>query len=93
VLVGAPSLGPWLIVAFAVFVVALLPVLGLTPFNVQMISTVTDRYLYLAMLAPALAVAFLMREPCSRGRVACIFATVVSSPSASAATSAPALAR
>jgi tetratricopeptide (TPR) repeat protein len=48
----------WLWIGFAVFVAALLPVLGLTPFDVQMISTVTDRYLYLAMLGPALVVAF-----------------------------------
>jgi cytochrome c-type biogenesis protein CcmH/NrfG len=49
---------PWLPIAFGVFIAALLPVLGLTPFDVQMISTVTDRYLYLAMLAPAMVLAF-----------------------------------
>lgn len=48
---------PRMSIGLAVFVVALLPVLGLTPFDVQMISTVTDRYLYLAMLAVALVLA------------------------------------
>jgi Flp pilus assembly protein TadD len=49
---------PWLWIGLAVFVAALLPVLGLTPFDVQMISTVTDRYLYLAMIGPAMVAAF-----------------------------------
>jgi len=40
------------------FVVALLPTLGLVPFDYQRYSTAADRYLYLAMLAPAAAVAF-----------------------------------
>ncbi len=44
----------------AVFVAALLPVLGLVPFHFQDISTVADRYLYLAMLGPALALALLL---------------------------------
>ena len=64
---------PWLLVGFAVFVAGLLPVLGLTPFDVQMISTVTDRYLYLAMIGPALIAAFAMRNatvPALRGAVA-----------------------
>lgn len=41
----------------ALFVVPLLPVLGLVPFSFQAISTVADRYAYLAMLGPAAAVA------------------------------------
>lgn len=44
-------------VAAGIFVLALLPVLGLIPFSHQDISTVADRYAYLAMLGPALAVA------------------------------------
>jgi hypothetical protein len=58
---------PWLGIAFAFFLLALLPVLGLTPFDVQMISTVTDRYLYLAMVAPAMALAFVLARIQTRG--------------------------
>lgn len=48
---------PWLGVAGLIFVAALLPVLGFTPFDFQYYSTVADHYLYLAMLGPALALA------------------------------------
>ncbi len=41
----------------ALFVIPLLPVLGFTDFAYQNNSTVADRYMYLAMLGPALAVA------------------------------------
>lgn len=37
--------------------IGVLPTLGLIPFNFQVVSTVSDRYLYLAMLGPALALA------------------------------------
>ncbi len=50
----------WLLVAAGVFTVGLLPVLGLTPFGFQDYSTVADRYLYLSMLGPALALAWLL---------------------------------
>jgi tetratricopeptide (TPR) repeat protein len=40
----------------AVFVIAIGPVLGLTPFQFQFTSTVADHYLYLAMFGPAVAV-------------------------------------
>jgi tetratricopeptide (TPR) repeat protein len=40
------------------FVVALLPLLGLVPFDFQSYSTVADHYLYLAMLGPALLLAW-----------------------------------
>jgi tetratricopeptide (TPR) repeat protein len=40
-----------------IFVMALVPVLGLTPFDFQQYSTVADRYAYLAMLGAALIVA------------------------------------
>ncbi|MBX9787627.1 MAG: tetratricopeptide repeat protein [Pirellulales bacterium] len=46
----------WLTTA-VVFVAGTLPVLGLMPFAYQNISTVADRYVYLAMLGPALALA------------------------------------
>lgn len=45
--------------AFAVFLLALAPVLGFVTFYFQEFSTVADRYLYLAMLGPALLLAYL----------------------------------
>lgn len=48
------------VTAFAVFVAGLLPSLGLVPFTFQYYSTVADRYAYLAMLGPAIAVAALI---------------------------------
>jgi tetratricopeptide (TPR) repeat protein len=45
----------WLAAA-AVFLAALLPVLGLVHFGYQVYSTVADRYVYAAMLGPAMAV-------------------------------------
>lgn len=48
----------------AVAVAALLPVLGLVPFEFQNFSTVTDHYAYLAMLGPAILLAvFLSQRP------------------------------
>jgi Flp pilus assembly protein TadD len=44
----------------AIFAVALLPTLGLLDFGFQAYSTVADRYLYLALFGPALAVASLL---------------------------------
>jgi Flp pilus assembly protein TadD len=49
---------PWIAVGAAIFVAALAPVLGLLPFTFQTYSTVADHYLYLAMLGPALVLAF-----------------------------------
>ncbi len=40
------------------FVIALLPVLGLTPFAYQALSTVADRYIYLPIFGVALVVAW-----------------------------------
>lgn len=37
--------------------IGVLPTLGLIPFNFQVVSTVSDRYLYLGMLGPGLALA------------------------------------
>ena len=54
----------WLAACVLVLAAALLPTLGLVPFDYQRYSTVADRYLYLAMLAPALALAWLLsRHP------------------------------
>ncbi|MCA9006566.1 MAG: tetratricopeptide repeat protein [Planctomycetaceae bacterium] len=50
----------WLTIA-GIFIAGLLPVLGLIPFAYQFVSNVADRYVYLSMLAPALAVAWLLR--------------------------------
>lgn len=38
-----------------------LPTLGLIPFNFQVVSTVSDRYLYLGMLGPALALSLFVQ--------------------------------
>lgn len=46
--------------AAAWFVLAVLPVLGLVPFRYQMYSTVADRYVYLALVGPALALGALV---------------------------------
>lgn len=43
-----------------IFVAALVPVLGLIPFGYQDISTVADRYCYLALLGPAFALAWIL---------------------------------
>ena len=43
----------------ALFIAGVLPVLGLVSFSYQEVSTVADRYLYLSMLGPALAIALL----------------------------------
>lgn len=51
---------PNLVAASLFSVVMLLPVLGLVPFIYQQFSTVSDRYMYLAMFGPALAVATLL---------------------------------
>lgn len=53
---GISSLRTWR-VPLALFVVPLLPVLGMVPFSFEAISVVADRYAYLAMLGPAAAVA------------------------------------
>ncbi|MFW6158934.1 MAG: tetratricopeptide repeat protein [Planctomycetota bacterium] len=53
---------PWVLAAAGVFVAGLAPVLGLVPFQFQTFSTVADRYVYLSMLGPALAMAWLVRS-------------------------------
>jgi tetratricopeptide (TPR) repeat protein len=54
--------------------IGVLPTLGLIPFNFQVVSTVSDRYLYLGMIGPALALAlFLLRgNMVIRGSVAAL---------------------
>jgi tetratricopeptide (TPR) repeat protein len=47
---------PWFVVAYGVFLLGLLPVLGLRTFAFQTFSTVTDHYLSLSMLGVAIGV-------------------------------------
>lgn len=69
---------PWVPVCAAVFVAGLLPVLGLIPIPFQEFSTVADRYLYLAMLGPALALAWLLARHQGRAiRTLCVAALVL----------------
>lgn len=49
---------PWFAAAFVMFVAAALPVLGLLQFGYERYSIVADRYVYMAMLGPAIALAF-----------------------------------
>lgn len=51
---------PWLLMSFGVFIAGLLPSIGIVPFDFQHYSTVADRYAYIAMLGPAMAVMFLI---------------------------------
>jgi tetratricopeptide (TPR) repeat protein len=53
----------WLVTTVAVLVAGFLPVLGLVPFAFQAYSTVADRYMYIAMLGPALALAWVLGQP------------------------------
>ena len=58
------------LVPFLIFVAALLPTLGLAPFNFQVVSTVADRYAYLSLLGPALALSLIVaRRPKFQGAV------------------------
>ncbi len=66
---------PLLLISLALFVVGILPVSGLIPFGFQKISTVADRYLYLSILGPALAVAWLLSE--WRGRLVTVMCVLV----------------
>ena len=54
------------LVPFAVFAAALLPTLGLVPFNFQVVSTVADRYAYFALIGPALALAMVVTQNSQR---------------------------
>lgn len=65
---------PWQIAALGVLVAAVLPVLGFVRFAFQQYSTVADHYLYVAMLGPAIAFAFVLN---GRGRRAFALAAFV----------------
>lgn len=49
---------PWLWTGYALMSLGVAPVLGLVPFRFQYYSTVADHYMYLAMLGPALVLAW-----------------------------------
>jgi tetratricopeptide (TPR) repeat protein len=66
---------PWLLAAVGVYWAAVLPVLGLVPFDFQDFSTVADHYLYLAMLGPAIAVGFWLAG--SRSRLLTLFCVAI----------------
>ncbi|MGO8670346.1 MAG: tetratricopeptide repeat protein [Capsulimonadaceae bacterium] len=51
---------PLLLAAYAIFLAALLPTVGLVPNHYQFHSTVADRYMYVAMLGPAVAMSWLL---------------------------------
>jgi tetratricopeptide (TPR) repeat protein len=53
---------PLLATAIAIFLIALLPNSGIVSFDAQYMSTVTDRYIYLAMLGPSLAIAVILAK-------------------------------
>ncbi|MGO8671661.1 MAG: tetratricopeptide repeat protein [Capsulimonadaceae bacterium] len=53
---------PWLCGAAWFSLILVLPVLGFVPFSYQRFSTVADRYVYMAMLGPALALALALAE-------------------------------
>lgn len=55
--VGTRGRSRWALPALLWFMLALLPVLGLLPFDFQQYSTVADHYAYLAMFGPALVLA------------------------------------
>jgi hypothetical protein len=65
----------WLAAAALLFVAGVLPVLGLTTFLYQQFSTVADRFVYLSMLGPALAVAAILARRWDRATVT--FAAIV----------------
>lgn len=66
---------PWLLAAVGIFISLILPVSGLVPFPFQIVSTVTDHYLYLAMLGPALAAGWAVS--CYRRKAVLIVAALV----------------
>ena len=49
---------PWLWCGAALFVLGVLPMLGLVPFDFQSFSTVADRYVYLSLFGAAIVVCF-----------------------------------
>ncbi|HEY3332789.1 MAG TPA: tetratricopeptide repeat protein [Capsulimonadaceae bacterium] len=73
---------PWLALSGLVMVAGLLPVLGLVPFVFQTTSTVADRYMYLAMIGPAIILAILTSKMSQRTMIgACVWLVLLSGAS------------
>lgn len=69
-----PGRRVWLTAA-AIFLLVALPVSGLIPRAAQSLTTVSDHYIYLGMLGPALALAWVvMKRPFLRGEVLLVLA-------------------
>jgi len=66
-----------ILACIAIFVVAVLPVMGLSKFDFQHHSTVADRYVYLAMLGPALLVAIAISRGGRTAATVCAFVLVI----------------
>ena len=72
--VGAVSIAarrraPWVLTSLLTSLIVVMPVLGLVPFTYQYYSTVADRYLYLAMIGPAILIASACASTEARGSV------------------------
>ena len=63
------------ITALCMLVLGVAPVLGLVPFEFQVNSTTADRYVYLALLGPALLLAWWLKT--RPGRTTCAVAAIV----------------
>ncbi len=68
---------PWLTAGGALFLAGLAPMLGLVSIPFQEYSTVADRYVYMAMMGPALAVAGLLSTWSSRRLFAAVLLIVM----------------
>jgi Flp pilus assembly protein TadD len=66
ILLVARRRAPLICTGVLIFVAGLLPVFGFVPFQYQGFSTVADHYLYIPMLGPALAAAWLVRRAAER---------------------------
>jgi cytochrome c-type biogenesis protein CcmH/NrfG len=66
-----------ILASIAIFVAAVLPVLGLTKFDFQHHSSVADRYVYLAMLGPALLVAMAISRGGRTAATVCAFMLLI----------------
>ena len=67
----------WIAGGFLVFFVALTPFLGLIAFEAQGTSTVASRYAYLALLGPAIIIAYLATLPRKIALRTLLFAAVI----------------
>jgi tetratricopeptide (TPR) repeat protein len=61
---------PGIFAGLAIFVISLIPVLGLVPFDFQQYSTVADRYAYLGMLGVSISLAGILSRINRRGVLA-----------------------